>query len=313
MEFRQINSSIQNLGENMNEVAIQYRIERIKDGVSLQSTHRLPFEPKGTLLKMREDLKTALWNMPYEQEQILYGTYSFVENGRRDVDVDNILIYNVQQGKNGSTVFQHLCRNGLILEKFKYPHSLEKDKQVPYQYFQQYTMVDKRKQQTYWNFNKLIISWEDIRIRTLYNDLVLYWKDIKDNHNRIYIAAKDDVKDEKYGMEIILYTNTEYNLAGKLKYMIDGITAAFHSHTGKDLSEISQRIAVKLSIPARDIADILIDSQYAVLGKRRLVWLFRKGIQWNPADDRFAFIKILIKPSADSYTRLSGKIFTVSQ
>jgi hypothetical protein len=110
----------------MNEVAIQYHIERAKSGVSLQSTHRLPFEPKGTLLKMREDLKTALWDMPYEQEKILYGTYSFIENGSRDVDVDNALVYNVLQGLRGSFVFRHLCTQGLLLEKFACIHSLKK-------------------------------------------------------------------------------------------------------------------------------------------------------------------------------------------
>jgi hypothetical protein len=172
-------------------------------------------------------------------------------------------------------------------------------------------MINETERETYWKFKKLLVSWKGIRIQKLYNDPALYWKDIKENYDHVYIAAKEDVKDKKYGMEIILCTNKTYNLASKLKYMIDGIIVAFHVHTENDLSEISRRISMKLSIPTRDIVDLLIDSRYDVLGKRKLVGLFRNGIKWNPADNQIGFIKILIKPSDDSQTRLSGKIFTV--
>lgn len=89
-----------------------YLIKGPKDNgnsVELWSAVRLPFEPKGWLLEMRNSLKLAIRDIR-GNSTILNAIYS--SNKREFVDVENVLIYNV-----GTAAFRHLCDKGLRFER----------------------------------------------------------------------------------------------------------------------------------------------------------------------------------------------------
>jgi hypothetical protein len=79
--------------------------------VELWSIKRLPFEPKGWLKEMGDDLRLALKKMRRQDNSILYGSYRTLTNDA-DYDIENILFYNV-----GSSAFSHLHVKSICFEK----------------------------------------------------------------------------------------------------------------------------------------------------------------------------------------------------
>ena len=78
--------------------------------VEVWSESRLPFEPKGWLLDMRNSVKSAVKGMKAENEAMLHALFASDQEGF--YDVENVLIYNV-----GGGAFANLCRKGLCFER----------------------------------------------------------------------------------------------------------------------------------------------------------------------------------------------------
>jgi hypothetical protein len=52
------------------------------------------------------------------------------------------------------------------------------------------------------------------------------------------------------------------------------------------------------------------DPESAVLGRQRLLWRWRNGVQWNPADDLCVAAEVVIDPGIESEAwSHSGEIF----
>lgn len=81
-----------------------------RDFVELWSNVRLPFEPKGKLLEMRNSLREALKQVESKGNDLLHATFCSEVN--EFFDLENILLYNVGRGP-----FAHLCRKGLCFER----------------------------------------------------------------------------------------------------------------------------------------------------------------------------------------------------
>jgi hypothetical protein len=58
-----------------------------------------------------------------------------------------------------------------------------------------------------------------------------------------------------------------------------------------------------------DVLQNLANERHSPLGPRRLVWPFRNGVQWNPADDKCVAGEILRIDSDDWY--LAGTLCEV--
>jgi hypothetical protein len=104
------------------------------------------------------------------------------------------------------------------------------------------------------------------------------------------------------------------NLSGVIKQLLDGIISAFHEQDGLLDPVAIKRLVALLGKNSREIEDLLYDSESAVLGKRKSIHPFRKGIQWNPADDLRTAIKVSLEDSLDGQKWLiSGELFSVVQ
>ena len=87
--------------------------------------------------------------------------------------------------------------------------------------------------------------------------------------------------------------------------MLDGVIAAFHTHPGEENDEATRRLA---DDPNEDIGAVhghLTDPGRGVLGERTLIWPFRSGLQWNPADDRL--VAIHFEATEASHHRFSDR------
>ena len=78
--------------------------------VELWSTRRLPFEPKGEALAMRQDLRAALRRLDAARGEVLHAVYASAEDGF--ADVENVLLYNV-----GASALARAGRAGVRFER----------------------------------------------------------------------------------------------------------------------------------------------------------------------------------------------------
>lgn len=75
--------------------------------------------------------------------------------------------------------------------------------------------------------------------------------------------------------------------ANLVKGVIDGVVSAYQSHIdASTVGEVAARLATTIPASPSEIAVLLLDDRWAVLGAvPRLVHLRGSGVQWNPADD----------------------------
>lgn len=81
---------------------------------------------------------------------------------------------------------------------------------------------------------------------------------------------------------------------GILEPLVDGVVSALHAHDGSEVTDLAARLAL-LGPDAREISGLLLDTSRSILGTRRLLWRWREGVQWNPADDRVVTCELLVE------------------
>ncbi|MDQ3642580.1 MAG: hypothetical protein M3450_14220, partial [Actinomycetota bacterium] len=94
-------------------------------------------------------------------------------------------------------------------------------------------------------------------------------------------------------------------MLGMIKVLVDGVVSALHRHDGSQLELLAERLSGRLAVPADHVARLLTGNA-AVLGTRRLLWPYREFVQWNPADDAIASLRVGTMPS--STWLLSGRL-----
>ena len=93
-------------------------------------------------------------------------------------------------------------------------------------------------------------------------------------------------------------------MLGMIKVLVDGVVSALHGHDGSQVALLAERLARRLAVPVDHVARLLtVDA--GVLGRRELLWPYRDFVQWNPADDAIARLRVGTMPS--STWLLSGR------
>ena len=113
------------------------------NSVEAWSMIRLPFEPKGWLLEMRNSLRTAIRQIEHSDGKGLYALYTSDEAGL--CDVENILMYNV-----GTGAFSNLCRTSLCFERrmSSAPQMPQLQHKMAHYYY--YSVVDSKEGLRFW-------------------------------------------------------------------------------------------------------------------------------------------------------------------
>lgn len=289
-----------------------YLIKGPKDNgnsVELWSTVRLPFEPKGWLLEMRNSLKLAIRDIRSGNNTILNAIYS--SNQREFVDVENVLIYNV-----GTVAFRHLCNKGLRFERRNAsPPEIPIKFNESAMHYHYYSVVDREEPSLYWKKEVTLARWKDISCPPIKgeNKPHFFWYAMK--KGSIEVTNEHPVPSE-YGIRIIIKSpiGTEINLVSVIKPLLDGIISSFHMHDGTDILEIIKRLSKLVMKDESTVEDMLTSSQTAILGRRNLLHRFRQGLQWNPADDSCMIAEILLDDSLEKGKwSLSGEIYTIKK
>lgn len=242
--------------------------------VQAWSSFRLPFEPRDAKKRFRDELRAALLDMHLAPDQSLHAVYSSVD--RSMSDVENILLYNV-----GMSSFRQHMKNGITMERsFHAPPSGVND--TAWAHHHLYAGVAARPSFASWAINATIAYVPQVVPPTRVEAPAQWWAAVKaaegiTGQPTTDLFALDVVWHPQEGRRPSLHT--------ALKPMLDGVIAAFHSHDGTALEDLAYRLSRVTALDPDKAAHWLVDAQHAALSQRRLLWPFRDGVQWNPADD----------------------------
>lgn len=278
--------------------------------MELWSIKRLPFEPKGWLKRMRGDLREAVRTLECGSGEVLHATY--VSGVDEACDAENILLYNV-----GASYFARSSSNGLRLERaFSEPPPPPRLLKERFAHYQFYGSAKRQDGFAYWRSRRQLVQWEmssEALGPSTSATSIWYWM------KRGLGEAGGAVEQEpsRFGLRVAIHapSGCVLNPAALIKPLFDGIIAAFHSHDGSMLEQVSDRLARKLDVDARKVAGHLLSDSVAVLGRRRLVWPWGKSVQWNPADDRCVAAELVVytDKNRNGLWRLSGELFEVDE
>ena len=268
--------------------------------LELWSTVRLPFEPKGWLKQMREDLRSALTHMRPEPNLVLESIYISKEPGY--FDTENVLLYNV-----GPSYLKHLCKNGL---SFRHLSQNPPTTQAPindrYHHYQRYKLVPKSSVSIGMNDTEAIAKWNNLICPSLTTETRphVFWSLMRQHP----IETSEVPFQHNFGIDLILKVpfSRPINAVALIKPLLDGIISSFHSHDGSNLSLVSSRLADLTGIKESTITTLLMESKMAVLGQRCLIHPRVQGIQWNPADHLCSEVNLVVQYENISDWILSG-------
>ena len=187
-------------------------------------------------------------------------------------DAENVLLYNV-----GLSTFSRLTSKALIFERSFNVPPCPVPLAGPSEHHHLY-VVDSDDQFVSWSVSAVTASFGG-KVPQRVDKVADWWWSARAS---IRDATGDDEEAKRFGLRIRLGRSSR-RLIGLLKPMVDGIVAAFHIDPAP--SEVAViRLAAHLEMTPAAIAGAL-EQAPSPLGQRRLLWPYRDGVQWNPADE----------------------------
>lgn len=247
--------------------------------VELWSARRLPYQPKGWLLNMRNELHSAIERINEDSNSILHAVYQTNQSGF--FDAENVLIYNI-----GPAAFRKLCSKGLCIESGKVqPPKLPSNIDIAPKHYHRYAVVPQNASKPlFWEKGSTLASWSKVPCPPLKGDLKPHqiWYEMKRAPTKVHKQTPPDY----YGIEIQIKVpqGKRINLASVIKPLIDGVICSFHAHDGAQLAEVTRMLSTMLKGEYTGLEDLNMAKDRSILGARKLLFPYRQGVMWNPAD-----------------------------
>lgn len=241
----------------------------------------LRFEPKGSMLDYRQALRRALAELDPERGAVLCGSYA--SRGTRRCDVENLLLYNL-----GLSAFAHLRLQEVVLTRsltVAPPPEGDPDVLV---HHHRYDLVA----------SGLSVAAGDVIARLapipLRRPLAVekVWHDVRAS-GELEVERRLGGPGDQLGLDLTLHRpmGALPAMLGMIKILVDGVVSALHRHDGSHLESLAERLSGRLAVPADHVARLLTGDA-EVLGTRKLLWPYRELVQWNPADDAIARLRV---------------------
>lgn len=261
-----------------------------KQCFELHSDIRLPFEPKGEAVALREEIRRNVKLLkPSEYNHL---SARLITSEKAFFDVENVLFYNV-----GSGAFSHLQ-----LDEISF--SLESDSNnQSNKYTYSYELTS---EETTVEIHNTILefSFDIDKFRSDMNPLD-YWHAF--NQGNIKISKLSNPKE--FGLSIVIDFPEKYrNITALIKPLIDGLISSFHYQNSAD-QVVLNYIAKKKHISEDVVISQLSRKDYAFLGERNLISSYRNGVKWNPEDEKCTKVSIKQVMGLSEKVKISGKAY----
>lgn len=272
--------------------------------VALWSARRLPFEPRGDQLTMREELRASLRRLAAADGEVLHAVYGSTIDGF--VDVENVLLYNV-----GAAALARAARNGLRCERSRIVPPMPGSKAAA-AHHHEYGLRAPDAGFDHWQRGVTRAHWHRAPVPPLRADTKpsAIWAAVK----AAGVQVDSETVSGPFGLSVVIQhpPNARPRPVDVVKPVFDGVIAAFHRHVGppEALALAATRIALQLGLPAATVKGWLAASDASLLGDRAVVRPYRDGVQWNPADERCLAADLLVEPASTEWA-ISGEIFSI--
>ena len=266
-------------------------VDRRGSRVEAWSSTRLPFEPTGAMLEFRAGLRSAAAVLSADSSHALHAVYTSPLGGH--FDVENVLIYNV-----GPSAFGRSAGYELVVERRLGPVPPPPRPLEGSAHHYVYAIVEREMPWRSWSTIQRLASFEseDVRSQAEIARPASVWLATRRGDTKVHGTANDS---SPIGLELTveLPQGARVNLAALAKPLIDGTIAGFHEHDDSaSLDLVASRVGAQISAPAEEVRLLLSRNAAGILGSRRLLWPWRDGVQWNPADDRCLAVRIRHEP-----------------
>jgi hypothetical protein len=261
---------------------------------TIETTGLIPFEPREpAVLAARAALRSMLSVMSAQPGELLEGV---VEGPAvAGTDLDNALLYNVGGSVNAAV------RYGVALER----RATLPGTRTRYRYrLTSEVGVRRADGETVVALGRVALgraprAWADI------------WAAVRTS-DAVVVLASAPAGD--LGLELRVGAPRFGGAANGqfVKTMVDGVMTALHAHgDATTASELAERLAAKVELPAEQIAALLVGRERAALGIcPRLVVVRGMGVQCQPQDGRISALRIEIDRSATAW-HLSGRVVSL--
>jgi hypothetical protein len=268
------------------------------DGAAVEgwASARLPFEPKGWLLDYRRALQGAIGDLNRPCPQ-LYCAYTSADVHLSDVE--NVLLYNV-----GASAFGGLGVTEVTVERFFRPPSSPRQRSFSPDHHHIYRCGHSPATPDW----PAIARWPPTEVTVPFR-IERLWSALRSSVVSVVVTEPGTAR---LSLQLELEHPTTARppaVLSAMKVLIDGAIASLHAHDGRDLDDLAVRLAPRLDRAAPEIAEELMDTSHAVLGRRRLLWPVGSFVQWNPADDGIVWLRAKVHPGAA--WRISGDLRAV--
>lgn len=288
----------------INTSSSNFVIERSEGRVLVWSNQRLPFEPKGELIELRNKIREGVRSLKSTSTpSALYGCYYSSEQSL--VDTENVLFYNV-----GTSYFSHLELTSLMFERsFSEPKPSQQGN--IYRHFHYYSLEENTFK--HWKMKEIPVEFSAILPTSPYIGgsfrLEDVWFSIKNGRINVVNRLRNYTSSQ-IGLSVRLMIPDHYKLklVSVMKPLIDGTISAFHRWENPDY-EIIRIIADRLRTDTGTVRNLLIRENESILGSRDLVHKWSNSIQWNPADDNLVAVKLSLECADIDSIKISGEIY----
>lgn len=272
-----------------------FHSESTSDYVKIWSKMRLPFEPQGINLQLRETIRQNLSNLD-SSEGILYAQFTSQDPGF--FDVENILFYNV-----GTSHFSKVSKKVLAFERsFQIP-TISPNK-ISYPYYTEYNT--KNSEFKIWKINNTLAEFsfkiQNLSTSTKPEEI---WLAAKQGNVTIFPSSTLS----NFGLDVFIHSKFPLTLTSIVKPLLDGLISSFQINQAND--DQIKRFAQNLGVIPSQLTPLLIDEKSNLLGISTLVKASSKGVCLKPKDDGLSLCRISQKISNNSQTSITGRLFSL--
>ncbi len=271
------------------------------------SVNRLPFQPRGRLEEYRKKLCAEVEKIAADPNKLLRGLYVSPITDPPS-DLDNILFYNVS---NSESYFMQLPLSGIQYERsFSFPPPPSEETKKPVYHYQRYDLIPKGTDFELWSTKRILVRWK-LKVPTsilkgeVKTGHFWYWM----SHATVLSVNVPEVKPQRLGIKIDIKSPINNKIRTLSKKLLDGLMSSFYKHNGISTFEITKRLSRNLHLDEQDIAKCFNDDALGVLGKRRLLWPWGSGVQWNPGDDSCVAGRLSFLNSTNDFVEIAGELF----
>lgn len=266
---------------------MNYRIDQ-SGPIQLWSRSRLPFEPKGEDLLMRNELRTALSALSARDGEGVRATLRTPAPPRgQSLDAENVLFYNV-----GSAAFSRSGQRAMAWEWIR-EEGFDSSGIGPHHH--RYEIGPAPGEWQAYREVRRLATWDAVACTPLGADAkpTRLWLELVESTRWNVIATLPGGAD--FGIRLRL-SGARSGLPGIVKPLLDGVVASLHGHDGSDQENIVRVLSSQLGVDSARIESALRASERSVLGSRRLLWPRANGVQWNPGDDACVAVELTSEP-----------------